>query len=130
MAVGMPASGGPQRLGRYQVTKHLASGGMAQVSLARDPDGRYVVLKRIRGEQALDDKLVRMFLEEARVSALLRHPNIVEVRDSGADQGEYFFAMEYVHGEDLRGVLSEVHKRRDQVPLAQVLTLVANAASG
>jgi serine/threonine-protein kinase len=103
---------------------------MAQVTLAVDPDGRHVVLKRIRGEQANDAKLVQMFLDEAKLAMSLRHPNIVEVFDSGASAGEYFFAMEYVHGEDLRRVLQEIHERRDQLPVAQVLTLIASAAAG
>jgi serine/threonine-protein kinase len=121
----------PARLGRYQVLQHLASGGMAQLSLARDGStGRHVVLKRIRGEQAMDPKLVKMFLDEAQLAMALHHPNIVEVFDVGSAADEYYFAMEYVHGEDLRNVLMRIHERRDLLPITQVMTLVAAAAAG
>ena len=49
-----------------------------------------------------------MFLDEARLAAQLRHPNVVSVYDVGQERGEYFFVMEYVHGRDLRAR----HRRR------------------
>src|SRR5258705_5865019 len=122
----------PQRLGRYQVLKHLATGGMAQVLLAytQTPGGpQYHVVKRIRPDQARDDHFVRMFVDEARLAALLVHPNIVQVFEI-ADRGEYYFSMEYVHGEDLRRVLMEVNRARDQVPIALITGVVAAAAAG
>src|SRR3954447_13458096 len=98
------------RLGRYSVLKHLASGGMADVLLGRT-DGiegfeRHVVLKRIRAEHAKDQRFIRMFLAEARVAATLHHQHIVQVHDIGEAAGEYFIAMEYIHGEDVRTILS------------------------
>jgi len=120
-------------LGGYQVLRHLATGGMAEVLLARatTPTGHHhVVIKRIRPDQAKDDRFVRMFLDEARIAAMLQHPNIVRVYDIGEDRGEFFFAMEYVHGEDLRKVLMEIHRRRDQLPIALVTGVVAGAAAG
>jgi serine/threonine-protein kinase len=133
--VGEPAFDTPTRLGRYEVIRHLATGGMAEVLLARGHDAagqlRHVVIKRIRPDQARDHRFVQMFLDEARIAALLQHPNIVQVFDiSNAQEGECFFAMEYVHGEDLRRVLAEVHRRRDKLPIALVTGLVAGAAAG
>ena len=106
-----------RRLGRYSVLKHLASGGMADVLLARS-DGiegfeRHVVLKRIKSEHAKDKRFIKMFLDEARVAAGLHHQNIVQVYDIGEDQGEFFFAMEYLHGEDLRKLLSAMSKTKE-----------------
>ena len=104
---------------------------MAEVLLARTTDtGHHVVIKRIHPDQAQDHRFVQMFLDEARIASLLQHPNIVRVFDSGEDHSECFFAMEYVHGEDLRRVLMEVHKRRDQLPIALVTGLVAGTAAG
>ena len=121
-------------LGRYQILKHLAHGGMAEVLLARSSgiEGfeRHVVIKRIRAEQARDTDFVRMFLDEARLSAALHHQNIVQVHDIGQEQGEYFFAMEYVHGEDVRTLLRQVNGRKEQIPLEHVITIVAGAAAG
>jgi len=89
-------------LGRYEVIRHLAQGGMAEVFLARatgiEGFERQVVIKRIRAEQARDKNYVQMFLDEARLSATLNHHNIVQVIDIGEEQGEYFFTMEYIHG--------------------------------
>jgi serine/threonine protein kinase len=125
---------GGERLGRYTVLKHLASGGMADVLVART-DGiegfeRHVVLKRIRAEHAKDQRFVTMFLDEARLSATLHHQNIVQVHDIGESSGEYYFAMEYIHGEDLRKVLSAVARTKTHMPLGYVVAIVSSAAAG
>jgi serine/threonine protein kinase len=121
-------------LGRYEVVKHLAQGGMAEVFLARakgiEGFERHVVIKRIREEQAHDEMHVQMFLDEARLAASLHHQNIVQVHDIGEEQGEYFFVMEYVHGEDVRKLLTEVSSRAERVPLEHVITIVTAAAAG
>ena len=121
-------------LGRYEVVKHLAHGGMAEVSLARatgiEGFERHVVIKRIRPDQARDKSHVQMFLEEARLAATLHHQNIVQVHDIGAEQGEYFFVMEYVHGEDVRRLLTETNQRGERIPLEHVLTIITAAAAG
>ena len=128
------ASGTPATLGRYQIVKHLAQGGMADVLIARsigiEGFERHVVIKRIRAEQARDILFVNMFLDEARLAAVLHHQNVVQVHDIGQEHGEYFFAMEYVHGEDLRALLRRVSGRKEQVPLEHVITIVAAAAAG
>jgi serine/threonine protein kinase len=121
-------------LGRYQLVKHLAQGGMADVLLARtngiEGFERHVVLKRIREDQARDARYVEMFLDEARLAAMLHHHNVVQVNDIGQENGEYFFAMEYVHGEDVRALLSRISERSGQLPLEHVLAIVCAAAAG
>jgi serine/threonine protein kinase len=121
-------------LGRYHVVKRLAAGGMADVLLART-DGiegfqRHVVIKRIHAELLEEPRYVKMFLDEARLAASLHHHNIVQVNDIGEESGEYFFAMEYVHGEDVRTVLVDASKRREQISLEHVVTIVTGAAAG
>src|SRR3954470_7513898 len=122
------------RLGRYVVLKHLASGGMADVLLGRT-DGiegfeRHVVLKRIKPEHAKDARFIRMFLDEARLAANLHHQHIVQVHDIGETAGEYFIAMEYLHGEDVRTILSTASKMRQHVPLGCAMAIVSAAAAG
>ena len=121
-------------LGRYQVLKHLASGGMAEVLLARSHgiEGfeRHVVIKRILGDNAKNSHFVKMFIDEARLAAAIHHQNVVQVHDIGADQGEYFFTMEYVHGEDLRNILFHASKTKSRVPLEHVVTILSGAAAG
>src|SRR5678815_2389401 len=122
------------RLGRYTVLKHLVTGGMADVLLGRSEgiEGfeRHVVLKRIRPEHARDKRFIRMFLDEARVAANLHHQHIVQVHDVGEAGGEYFIAMEYIHGEDVRMLLSTASKARAHVPLGYAIMIVSAAAAG
>ena len=124
----------PIRLGRYEILKHLAQGGMAEVLLARSVgiEGfeRHVVIKRIRTEQAQNSQFVKMFLDEARLAAALHHQNIVQVHDIGQEDGEYFFAMEYVHGEDVRTLLRQASMRKQLLPIEHAITIVVAAAAG
>jgi serine/threonine protein kinase len=122
------------RLGRYTVLKHLVTGGMADVLLGRT-DGiegfeRHVVLKRIRPEHARDQRFIRMFLDEARVAANLHHQHIVQVHDVGESGGEYFIAMEYIHGEDVRTLLQTASMTRAHVPLGYAIMIASAAAAG
>jgi serine/threonine protein kinase len=122
------------KLGRYRVLKHLASGGMADLLLARaggiEGFARHVVIKRIRAEQAKDPRYVKMFLDEARLAATLHHQNIAQVHDIGEQNGEYFFAMEYVHGEDMRRFLLHLARAKVKTPLEHVVTIVTGACAG
>src|SRR6266404_7003023 len=97
------------RFGRYRLVEQLGSGGMAVVyrAIVDGPEGfaRQVVIKRIRPELSTNPKFVKMFLSEARLSALLHHPAIVQVHELGEVGGDYFLAMEYVEGRDLASAL-------------------------
>jgi serine/threonine-protein kinase len=99
------------RIGKYQVLQRLASGGMGEVFLAlqEGPAGflRKVVIKRMRSPIGENPTFVEMFLNEARLAALLSHPNVVHILELGqADDGAWFIAMEHIHGRSLREVLS------------------------
>ncbi|MBA3463285.1 MAG: serine/threonine protein kinase, partial [Deltaproteobacteria bacterium] len=122
------------KLGRYEIVQHLAQGGMADVLLGRtvgiEGFERHVVIKRIHAEQARDNRYVTMFLDEARLAATLHHANIVQVNDIGQENGEYFFAMEYVLGEDVRKILGRAAQIGSRVPLEHVMTIVIGAAAG
>ena len=118
----------------YQLLARLAVGGMAEIFLARGASvagvERHCVLKRILRTRADDDELVQMFLDEARLAAQLQHPNIASLYDVGMLGNAYFFTMEYVHGETVRLLLRRARERNRPVPLACVLTIIANAAAG
>ncbi|MDX2009529.1 MAG: protein kinase [Myxococcaceae bacterium] len=119
--------------GRYQLIKKLATGGMAEVFLARaaGPGGfeKTLVVKRILPQLAERESFVRMFFAEARIAAQLTHPNIVQIFDFGEDEGSYFIAMEYVDGVTLRAVSKWAQAN---TPLAPALAakLVSLAAEG
>jgi serine/threonine-protein kinase len=92
----------PLWLGPYELIERVATGGMAEVYLARraGPHGfqKVVAVKRILPQLAQDVDFVAMFVDEARVCARLSHPNIVQVFDFGEEGGELYMAMEYVDG--------------------------------
>ncbi|MBT8496153.1 MAG: serine/threonine protein kinase, partial [Deltaproteobacteria bacterium] len=119
-------------LGRYRIVSHLATGGMAEIYLARASGianfEKLVVVKRILPFFATNSEFVEMFLDEARLSAGLHHPNIAQVFDIGDHQGNYFFTMEYVHGQDSRAVLKRNRRLGTRVPVPNVLEIVIQAA--
>ncbi|MBA3464133.1 MAG: protein kinase [Deltaproteobacteria bacterium] len=118
----------------YQIIAKLAMGGMAEIFLARGASAagveRYVVLKRIIRDRANDTHFVQMFLEEARLAAQLQHANIAQVYDIGKLGDSYFFTMEYVHGETVRGLIQRARSLRRELPLHVILTVIAGAAAG
>ena len=119
---------------KYEILAKLATGGMAEIFLARGAGvagvERYVVLKRILRDRANDAHFVQMFLEEARLAAQLNHPNVAQVFDIGKLGDSYFFTMEYVHGETVRNLLHRARSLRREIPLSCILTVIAGAATG
>jgi serine/threonine-protein kinase len=109
----------PQVFGKYVLERELSRGGMARVVLAtlRGAGGfeKKLVVKQIRDELAYDQQFVRRFVEEAKTTVALSHPNIVPVYELGVEQGTYFLAMELVEGvsiaELLRGDADGGNKR-------------------
>jgi len=104
----------PQQFGDYSILGHLATGGMAEVYVARKKGIRgfekIVVIKRVRPELLADGVSTTNFLDEARLVATLEHPNIAQVYEVGSVNGNYFFVMEYVDGADLRQLMAEASR--------------------
>src|SRR5437870_2795750 len=104
------------RLGSYRLRKRLAVGGMGEVYLGEKvgPEGfvKPVVLKCVLPQLAKDRAFVQLFLDEARLAALLNHPNIAQVYDFGVADNVYYMAMEYVPGytvDDIRRKLKSIN---------------------
>jgi serine/threonine protein kinase len=116
------------------VISHLATGGMAQIYLARQSGlgafERHVVLKTILRERASDERFVTMFLDEAKLAATLNHQNVAQVYEVDQADGAYFMAMEYVHGENARAILEHTLRRGWTIPLELALMIVSGAAAG
>jgi len=92
--------------GRYQITRKLGSGGMANVYLAQDQElGRRVAIKILDDRHARDEQFVERFRREAQNAAGLSHPNIVSIYDRGDSEGTYYIAMEHVEGRTLKELL-------------------------
>ncbi len=120
-------------LGKYEILRKLAVGGMAELYLARIRGNagfeKVVVLKRILPQVAEDASFVQMFLEEARLAGTLNHPNIAHVYDVGEVDGQHFFTMEFVHGQDVRSIRHELKKDSEVVPLGVALAVVHGTAA-
>jgi serine/threonine protein kinase len=117
----------PDQFGKYTVLRHLASGGMADLFLARATGivgfEKIVVIKRIREDLAGDHEITELFLHEARLAATLEHPHIAQVYDVGIVNDSYFFAMEYVHGMDLRKIMRAAISKRRHLLLADAVQI-------
>jgi len=115
---------------RYQLIGPLATGGMAEVLLAKTvgPQGieRLLAVKRILPEHARDPEYVRMFLDEARNAAMLAHHHIVQVFDIEMRDGVVFYAMEYLHGQTVAAILT----RAQRMPLDAAIAICIAVASG
>ena len=110
-----PQPGSPDRAAReisssrYLIGETLGEGGMAVVHLATDTDlGRQVAVKRLRTELSENEEARERFFSEARILACLEHPGTTAVFEAGQLQdGEFFYAMQRVHGRTLRELLDE-----------------------
>ena len=121
-----------QKLGRYEIVGELGKGAMGQVYLAKDPlIGRQLALKTFRlGFSAKDADRAQFkarFLREAQSAGILSHPNIVTIHDVVEDQsGDFFIAMEYVKGTDLKQLM----QRQGRLDVKFVLDIIAQIADG
>lgn len=120
-------------VGRYSLRRELASGGMATVYLASltGPHGfeKVVAVKRIHPHLKKDRRFVEMFLDEARVAALIHHPNVCAVADFGEEDGTPYLVMEYLQGESLSSVLRAA-RTGGGVPFWLAARIVHDAARG
>lgn len=118
---------------RYQTLARWASGGMADVFLAKMIGGggfnKVLALKVLREENQDPTDVRQMFLDEAKTTALLSHPNIVQTFDAGEINGRMYMAMEFVHGETLGSLARRVwHRELFPIPLAVEITRVVAEA--
>lgn len=121
-------------LGRYAISDEIAAGGMASVHLGRlvGPVAftRTVAIKRMHDHLVDDEEMRARFLDEARLAARIRHPNVVPTLDVIAEQDEVFIVMEYVHGAALGRVVSAAKEAGVHLPARVVAKIVAEALHG
>jgi serine/threonine protein kinase len=107
--------------GPYQLLERVAVGGMAEVFRAKrtgvEGFEKVVAVKRILSHLSDNKEFVDMFIDEAKMVASLAHPNIVQIFDLGRHAKNYWIAMEYVHGRDLRTILRRAKDRNLRIPL-------------
>ena len=118
----------PQPFGRYQLIERMAVGGMAEIFRARVVGAhgfqKTVVIKRILPHLASDPSFVGMFIDEAKLTARLEHPKIIQVIDFGEVDGQLFIAMEMVDGLDALGVLRSCTHKKIRLPFALSVHIV------
>jgi serine/threonine-protein kinase len=124
----------PPRIGPYELLTRIATGGMAEVYLARreGPHGfqKLCALKRILPQLARDPDFNAMFVDEARVCARLGHPNIVQVFDFGEHAGDLYMAMEYVDGTTGARLIRAAASQDDDLPLEVSLHIALSVLRG
>src|SRR5262245_32550917 len=110
----------PTAFGRYQLLERLAIGGMAEVFRAKISSShgfeKVLVIKRILPHLAADPSFVAMFIDEAKLTAQLTHPKIVQILDFGDVAGQYFIALEFVDGFDALALLRTCAQKRVHIP--------------
>ena len=129
-----PAPFQPQAFGRYHLDTKLAQGGMAALFLARiagpEKFEKLLVIKKIHDHLAQEEEFIHMFLDEARIAALIHHPNVVTIFDMGQVAKARYIAMEYVHGHNLAELMRAAKRLDGQLPWRQAVRIVARAAAG
>ena len=124
----------PTQLGRYALFDQIAQGGMATVHLGRlvGPVGfsKIVAIKQMHASAARNPDFVAMFLDEARLSGRVQHPNVVATFDVIANGGEAFLVMEYVHGESLSALLRATRLRNERLVPAFAVHILCDVLSG
>src|ERR1044072_3993102 len=136
---GIPAGAGQllgKRLGKFEILALLALGGTAEIYLARIGGAagfeKYVVVKCLHDHLADDTEFVKMFLDEARMGAMLHHSTIVQTFELGEYQNRYYMVMEFLGGLSLAMIVRRASERLagGMLPVALILDIAAPAAGG
>jgi serine/threonine protein kinase/tetratricopeptide (TPR) repeat protein len=124
----------PAQFGDYELLERIATGGMAEVFLARtfgvEGFQKRLVIKRILPGLAGSERFVSMFVKEAKISSLLSHPNVVQVFDLGRVGDDYYMAMAFIHGRDLTRTVKRLRSRGSSLPLGLAVHIGACLARG
>ena len=122
---------GMRRIGPYLLTQQIAKGGMADLFLSdyirQDGFRRTVAVKKILPHLAENQDFIKMFIREARLAALLQHPNIVQIIDFGKIQNVYLIAMEYIDGKNLSEIMAYV---KEGIPVDLSVFVVMKICTG
>src|SRR6185295_14023546 len=123
----------PQVFGRYLLVQRLSRGGMGEIFLAKHGLAGFeklAVIKKVLPSLAEDDQFISRFVDEAQVAIKLAHVNIAQVFEVGRVADEYFLALEYVDGRDLRRTLSFLGHRKLRLPVDLALFIGREVANG
>ena len=129
-----PRSRSGRLVGRYVLHDRIAAGGMATVHLGRllGPAGfsRTVAIKRLHDGYARDPDFVAMLLDEARLAATIRHPNVVPTLDVVAEAEELLVVMDYIEGDSVAHLTKLSLQKNVRIPPAFAVSIIAQALHG
>jgi serine/threonine protein kinase len=123
----------PQVFGRYLLVQRLSRGGMGEIFLARHGLSGFeklCVIKKVLPHLSEDEQFISRFIDEAQVAIKLQHGNIAQVFEVGRVDDQYFLALEYIEGRDLRRTLSVLEERNQRFPVDLALLIARDVASG
>lgn len=123
----------PQVFGRYLLVQRLSRGGMGEIFLAKHGLAGFeklAVIKKVLPHLAADAQFISRFVDEAQVAIKLQHVNVAQVFEVGRVADEYFLALEYVEGRDLRRTLALLGQRKQRMPVDLALFIGRELANG
>lgn len=123
----------PQVFGRYLLVQRLSRGGMGEIFLAKHGLAGFeklAVIKKVLPHLAADKQFISRFVDEAQVAIKLQHVNVAQVFEVGRVGDEYFLALEYVEGRDLRRTLAHLNNRKQRLPVDLALFIGRELANG
>ena len=123
-----------EQFGKYQILERVARGGMAEIFKARMEGiggfNRLFAIKRVLPTLSSNREYIDLLVDEAKVAGLLSHANIVQILDLGSVKGQYYVAMEFVHGRDLGRTLERCRERGITLPVPHAVFILIEVLKG
>ena len=124
----------PKRFGKYLLLDQIAVGGMAELyrAMITGVQGfeKLIAVKKLLPHLSVEEELVKSFIDEAKLAALLHHQNIVQIYDFGSVEKSYFIAMEYLFGKDLRDIMKKAKQHEPPLSLEYALYILSRVSAG
>ena len=124
----------PKQFGKYQLLDKIAVGGMAEMFRAKLTGAqgfeKLIAIKKILPNLSGEENLVTAFIDEAKLAALLHHENIIQIYDFGSMDDQYFIAMEYLFGKDLRTITRTARKKDLALGMENILYVISRICAG
>ena len=123
-----------EQFGKYILLEKLATGGMAEVYLAKSTGAngvnKILAIKRILPQFSENREFIDMFKEEAKIAVNLNHSNVVSIFDFGIEKKQFFLVMEHVEGKNLRQIINELKRVSVSFTIEQVVYMIKEVAAG
>lgn len=123
-----------KKFGKYTIIKKIASGGMADILLANDLNptgsGRFVVIKRTLSKFSDNEEFKDMFKNEGKVACNLKHRNITPIYEFGIENDQFFLAMEYISGRNVREFVKKIQLYKSSISIPNTVHIIKEVAAG